>query len=183
MPSRQPSCVVTCIVLTRTRSNKFKIPEIIYDPTLVLSPHVFLLGMLFKVQAFKSPSIYSLEKLYSLNVLQGMNEQELPLKDEILDNFVFYQAVREAEGVRIAHNLQLSSASVRHRMKIGSQITGFKQVTKPYVLRETNALSPTAKSQMKKNLPAGSLKWKKVPNGCTAFCNCNTVQRDMTEAE
>ncbi|KFY96390.1 hypothetical protein V500_02463 [Pseudogymnoascus sp. VKM F-4518 (FW-2643)] len=116
--------------------NKFKIPEIIYDPTLVLSPHVFLLGMLFKVQAFKSPSIYSPEKLYSLNVLQGMNEQELPLKDEMLDNFVFCQAVREAEGVRIAHNLQLSSASVRYRMKIGGQITGFKQVTKPYVLRD-----------------------------------------------
>lgn len=92
--------------------------------------------MLFKVQAFKSPSIYSPEKLYSLNVLQGLNEQELPLKDELLDNFVFCQAVREAEGVRIAHNLQLSSASVRYRMKIGGQITGFKQVTKPYVLRD-----------------------------------------------
>lgn len=92
--------------------------------------------MLFKVQAFKSPSIDSPEKLYSLNVLQGLNEQELPLKDEILDDFVFCQAVREAEGVRIAHDLQLSSASVRYRMKIGGQITGFKQVTKPYVLRD-----------------------------------------------
>jgi hypothetical protein len=44
-------------------SNEFKIPEIIYDPTLVLSPHTFLLGMLFKVQAFKSTSIVSPEKL------------------------------------------------------------------------------------------------------------------------
>ena len=75
--------------------------------------------MVFKVQAFKSPSIYSPEKLYSLNVLQGLNEQELPLRDEILDDFVFCQAVREAEGVRIAHDLQLSSASVWYRMKIG----------------------------------------------------------------
>jgi hypothetical protein len=40
----------------------------------VLSPHTFLLGVLFKVQAFKSPSIVSPEKLYSLNVLNGMNE-------------------------------------------------------------------------------------------------------------
>jgi hypothetical protein len=92
--------------------------------------------MLFKVQAFKSPSIDSPERLYSLNVLQGLNEQELPLKDKILDDFVFCQAVREAEGVRIAHDLQLSSASVRYRMKIGGQITGFKQVMKPYVLRD-----------------------------------------------
>jgi hypothetical protein len=30
----------------------------------------------------------------------------------------------------------LTSASVRYRMKIGGQITGFAQVTKPYVLRD-----------------------------------------------
>jgi hypothetical protein len=52
----------------------FMIPEIIYDPTLVLSPHVFLLGMLFKIRAFKSPSIDSPENLYSLDVLERLNE-------------------------------------------------------------------------------------------------------------
>jgi hypothetical protein len=30
----------------------------------------------------------------------------------------------------------LTSASVRYRMKIGGQITGFVQVTKPYVFRD-----------------------------------------------
>jgi hypothetical protein len=114
----------------------FPIPEIIYDPTLVLSPHVFLLGMLFKAQAFKSPSIDFPEKLYSLDVLDGLNEQELPLKDELGDDFVFCQAVREAHSVRIAHELKLSSDSIRYRMKKGGQIIGFAQVTKPYVLRD-----------------------------------------------
>ena len=114
----------------------FPIPEIIYDPTLVLSPHAFLLGMLFKKRAFKSPSIDCPEKLYSLDVLDGLNEQELPLKDEIGDHFVFCQATRGAQGVRIAHELQLSSDSVRYRMKKGGQITGFAQVVKPYVLRD-----------------------------------------------
>jgi hypothetical protein len=114
----------------------FPIPEIIYDPTLVLSPHVFLLGMLFKARAFKSPSIDSPERLYSLGVLDGLNEQPLPLKEELDDDFVFCQAVREANGVRIAHEVQLTSASVRYRMKKGGQITGFAQVTKPYVLRD-----------------------------------------------
>ncbi|KAG9229421.1 hypothetical protein BJ875DRAFT_537715 [Amylocarpus encephaloides] len=116
--------------------NEFKIPEIIYDPTLVLSPHTFLLGMLFKVQAFKSPSIVSPEKLYSLIVLNRMNEQQLPLKDELSDDFVFYQTVETACGVALARQLQLSSDSVRYRIKIGGQITGFAQVTKPYVLRD-----------------------------------------------
>jgi hypothetical protein len=110
----------------------FMILEIIYDPTLVHSPHVFLLGMLFKIRAFKSPSIDSPENLYSLDVLEGLNEQSLPLREAIDDDFVFCQAIREAYGVRIAPELQLTSASVRYRMKIGGQITGFAQVTKPY---------------------------------------------------
>ena len=92
--------------------------------------------MLFKVQAFKSPSIVSPEKLYSLNVLNGMNEQQLPLKDALSDDFIFCQAVQTAGGVCLARQLQLSSDSVRYRMKIGGQITGFAQVTKPYVLRD-----------------------------------------------
>jgi hypothetical protein len=100
------------------------------------SPHVLLLGMLFKIQAFKSPSIDSPDKLFSLNVLDGLNQQELPLREAIGDDFVFCQAVREACGVRIAHELALTSASVRYRMKKGGRITGFAQVTKPYCLRD-----------------------------------------------
>ena len=91
--------------------------------------------MLFKVQAFQSPSIVSPEKLYSLGVLKGLNEQKLPLKDELSDDFVFCQTVETACGVALAQQLQLSSNSVRYRMKIGGQITGFA-VTKPYVLRD-----------------------------------------------
>ncbi|KAF4625152.1 hypothetical protein G7Y89_g13019 [Cudoniella acicularis] len=100
--------------------NEFKIPEIIYDPTLVLSHHTFLLGMLFKVQTSKSPSIVSPEKLYSLNVLDGINEQQLPLKDALSDDFIFCQAVETAGGVFLARHSMLSSNSV----------------TKPYVLRD-----------------------------------------------
>jgi hypothetical protein len=85
----------------------------------MLSPHTFLLSMLFKVQAFKSPSIVSPKKLYSLNVLNGMNEQQLPLKDELSDDFIFCQAVETAYSVCPAQQLQLSSNSVRYWMKIG----------------------------------------------------------------
>ena len=92
--------------------------------------------MLFKIQAFKSPSIISPKKLYSLNILDGMNEQQLPLKDKLSDDFVFCQAVQTSGGVCLARQSMLSSNSVRYRMKIGGQITGFAQVTKPYVLRD-----------------------------------------------
>lgn len=120
--------------------NTFPIPEIVFDPTLVLSPHVFLLGMLFRVQAFKNFSTEDLvvdcpENLYSLGVLEGLGQQELKLKDEIQDQFVFCQAVRESDGIRIALDAQLTEGALRYRMKRGGEITGFEQVTKPYGLR------------------------------------------------
>ncbi|OXV06681.1 hypothetical protein Egran_05551, partial [Elaphomyces granulatus] len=71
--------------------NTFPIPEIIFDPSLVLSPHVFLLGMLFRIGAFKNVSMDP-ENLYKLGILDGLYQQELKLKDEILDKFVFCKA-------------------------------------------------------------------------------------------
>jgi hypothetical protein len=74
--------------------------------------------------------------LLKLNVLDGLNEQQLPLKDELSDDFIFCQTIEAACGVALAQQLQLSSNSVSYRMKIGGQITGFAQVTKLYVLRD-----------------------------------------------
>lgn len=132
------SCAKTKLIILNR--NTFPIPEIIYDPTLALSPHVFLLGMLFRIGAFKNisqdgPTVNCPENLYNLGILNGLNQQELKLKDEILDQFVFCQAIREADGVRIALDQQLSAATLRYRMKRGGEITGFEQVTKPYGLR------------------------------------------------
>ncbi|KAI2735701.1 hypothetical protein DTO013E5_8636 [Penicillium roqueforti] len=126
--------------LGEKESNTFPIPEIIFDPTLVLSPHVFLLGMLFRISAFKSlskdgPVMDCPEKLYRLRVLDGLGEQELKLKDEILDQNVFCQAVREADGLRIALEKGLTGSWLRYRMKRGGEITGFAEVAKPYCLR------------------------------------------------
>lgn len=120
--------------------NTFPIPEIIFDPTLVLSPHVFLLGMLFRIGAFKSlskdgPVMDCPEKLYSLRVLDGLGQQELMLKDEILDRPVFCHALREPNGIRIALEKSLTGGWVRYRIKQGGEITGFAEVTKPYCLR------------------------------------------------
>ncbi|KKZ67419.1 hypothetical protein EMCG_06914 [[Emmonsia] crescens] len=83
--------------LGKKASDTFTLSEIIYDPSLILSPHVFLLGMLFHFQAFKSPSLTSPERLYDLGVLEGLNQQKLPLRDDLRDKFLFCEAVREGE--------------------------------------------------------------------------------------
>jgi hypothetical protein len=105
----------------------------------VLSPHIFLLGMLFKAKAFKSPSINTPEILFSLNVLNRLYEQKLLLQEELDNEFIFCQAVCEASSVRIARELQATIDWMRYRIKIGGQITGFEQVAKPYVLRDRAA--------------------------------------------
>ncbi|ODH43977.1 hypothetical protein ACO22_00949 [Paracoccidioides brasiliensis] len=116
--------------------NTFRLPEIIYDPTLVLSPHVFLLGMLFHIEVFKSPSLKTPERLYSLRILDRLNQQELPLRDDLANKFIFCMVVREGDGVRIAHERQLTTSLLRNCMKRGGKITGLDQVMKLYVLRD-----------------------------------------------
>jgi Protein of unknown function (DUF3435) len=100
--------------------------------------------MLFYIKGFKTisttgPVLDCSESLYNLRVLNGLGQQELKLKDEILDKFVFCQAVRETTGYRIALEKQLTSSTVRSRMRRGGEITGFEQVTKPYLLRYAGA--------------------------------------------
>lgn len=130
--------------LTELDRNEFKIPEIIFDPTLALSPHVCLLSMLFHIKGFKNisttgPVLDSPEKLYSLGVLDGKGQQELKLKDELLDKYVFCQVERETAGYRIALEKRLTASVIRSRMRRGGEITGFDQVARPYLLRYAGA--------------------------------------------
>ncbi|GIJ89518.1 hypothetical protein Asppvi_008460 [Aspergillus pseudoviridinutans] len=130
--------------LGKKAANEFKIPEIIFDPTLVLSPHVCLLSMLFHIKGFKTvsttgPVLDCAEKLYSLEVLDGKGQQELKLKDEILDKFVFCQVERQPTGYRIALEKRLTESTLRSRMRRAGEIIGFDQVTRPYLLRYAGA--------------------------------------------
>ena len=54
------------------------------------------------------------ENLYNLSILKGLGQQELKLKDEVLDRFVFCQAVREADGIRIVLEQQLTDGTLRY---------------------------------------------------------------------
>ncbi|EED11909.1 conserved hypothetical protein [Talaromyces stipitatus ATCC 10500] len=58
--------------------NTFPLPEIIFDPSLVLSPHVFLLGLLFADRAFRCVDgeevLVSAEQLLRLYIRPECNE-------------------------------------------------------------------------------------------------------------
>ncbi|KAL2812532.1 hypothetical protein BJX63DRAFT_396567 [Aspergillus granulosus] len=69
--------------------NTFPLPEIIYDPLLMLSPHTFLLGILFYDDAFRAPGITSMEDLRCLWVEDGHQQMEVPLKQDKAQHYIF----------------------------------------------------------------------------------------------
>ncbi|EEH37650.2 hypothetical protein PAAG_08068 [Paracoccidioides lutzii Pb01] len=111
--------------LTLVRDPHFSVPPL---------PHAFLLGLLFHIQAFKSQGIKHPEDLYSLRVLNGLNQQKLSLHDDLTDQFIFCSTVHERDTICITHEIRLTTASVQTQMKKSGEIIGFQQVTKLYVL-------------------------------------------------
>ncbi|BDD57413.1 hypothetical protein MAP00_002776 [Monascus purpureus] len=72
-----------------TQLNNFPLPEIIDDPSLIFSPHVFMFGILFWLEAFAAPGLQSMEATRKLFVQRGQQQMELPLKRDIEEYFVF----------------------------------------------------------------------------------------------
>ena len=70
----------------------------------------------FKKISTTGPVLDSLEKLYSLGVLDGKGQQELKLKDKILDKYMFCQVERETVGYQIALEKRLTASVVRSWM-------------------------------------------------------------------
>ena len=100
--------------------------------------------MLFHIQGFKmfstaGPVLDCPEKLYSLRVLNDKRQQELKLKDKILDKFVFCQVEWEATGYWIALEKRLTDPTIQFWMRWGGKITGFDQITQPYLLQYAGA--------------------------------------------
>ncbi|KUL81310.1 hypothetical protein ZTR_09549 [Talaromyces verruculosus] len=69
--------------------NNFPFPEVVDDPTLIFSPHVFLFGVLFHLDAFEADGLRSMEDVRGLLVAEGCEQLELYFKPEIEEYFLF----------------------------------------------------------------------------------------------
>lgn len=106
-----------------------------YDETLIFSPHVFLLGVLFYDKAFAAYNLTSPEELSRLDIPPGRNELPLRLNKK-LDNIpVFRKAIRSVNGWDISPNERLPYPTLLPWIQTLGEITGFAQVTRPYSLR------------------------------------------------
>ena len=96
---------------------------------------MILLGLIFDNQAFAAPSLTSPERLSELDIEPGRNQLSLPLNPE-LDNIpVFRQAIKTLYGWALSPTRPLTYSVLWSSMKKLGQITGFKQITRPYALR------------------------------------------------
>ena len=92
-------------------------------------------GLIFDDQAFAAPSLTTPERVSMLEIEPGYNQLPLPMKPEMADTPIFRSAIRTLYGWTISPSKPLTYAVVRSSMRRIGQITGFKQVTRPYALR------------------------------------------------
>ncbi|KAG9246656.1 hypothetical protein BJ878DRAFT_533103 [Calycina marina] len=100
------TCEFTKKFLGTKDANTFPLPEIIFDPSLILSPYVALLGLL-----------------------------PLHLKPEMANIPVFRKSVRTPYGWEISPDQPLPYTTLLKWMKRLGVLTGFPQITRPYCLR------------------------------------------------
>lgn len=117
------------------RSKTFPIPEIIRDPSLFLSPQVFLLGILFRHRAFRSESLNdNPHAIADLDIHNGDNELPLPTKQEIHKDYVFRRAVRTLTGYQMSAQ-RIEKGVMGGWVKRVGELLGFEHPTICYNLR------------------------------------------------
>ncbi|TAQ84190.1 hypothetical protein B7494_g7492 [Chlorociboria aeruginascens] len=110
--------------------NTFPLPEIIFDPSLALSPHVALLSLIFANNAFLAPSLTSAERISELDIEPGKEQLPLPMKPEMANIPVFRKSTRTYYGWEISPDEQLLYTTLLKWMKRLSVLTGFPQITR-----------------------------------------------------
>lgn len=131
-------CLICPEPLTDRHCRKtFLIPEIIYDPSLLLSPHVFLLALLFRHRAFRAENLNNNpHALADLDIYEGEHELPLPLKAEFDDVYVFRRAEQDpAGGFTMSESQHISSSMMTAWVKRIGELLGFEYTTICYSLR------------------------------------------------
>ncbi|OJD21219.1 hypothetical protein ACJ73_07443 [Blastomyces percursus] len=105
-----------------TQTNTFILPEIICDPSLILSPHTFLFGILFFFGAFKAINLTSMEKLRGLKIGGNRQQTPIPLKPEMANHYVFCKVAKVDGEVRIFPEEKMDPSSA---IRTIAEIAGF----------------------------------------------------------
>lgn len=106
----------------------FHIPEIIEEPNFILNPHVFLLGILFRLQAFRTPGLNANpDMLHLAKIREGEAELKFPIKDELLAVPVFRRAERDSCGWKMTDK-PMTMKQMTYNIQTVGRIAGFENV-------------------------------------------------------
>ncbi|OHE90399.1 C2H2 finger domain-containing protein [Colletotrichum orchidophilum] len=136
----------------------YSIPETMFNPFLLLSPHVFLLDALFRHRAFNASSLTSPHHLDNLDIHPGERELPLPSREDLNDIFTFRRAIETFTGYQIFTNDCLTSGMMAAWIQRIGEILGFEYPTIAYNLRynAANAFDQSVEvSEALRNLALG----------------------------
>lgn len=127
---------------------KFVLLEIIFDPSLILSPHIFLLGLIFADRAFAAPNPKSAAQLSELDIRPSYQQLELLFKPSMLDVPVFRKSVKTKYSYEISPYEPLTYATLfvvdedyrRHTWALAAHTPVLSPFTTP-VMNLTRAVS------------------------------------------
>lgn len=102
---------------------------------MVLSPHVFLLGLIFADDAFEAPSLQRADQLGKLDIGPGQNQLILPLKESKYDDYIFCQTEKRNGVLQSSPRLRLPAGTMAAWLRIVGEILGLLQVASGYCLR------------------------------------------------
>lgn len=117
------------------RRKTFTVPETLFDPTLILSPHVFLLGVLFRHEAFRAPLLTSASCLQGLYIHPGERELRLPLRQDLKNVPLFRRAVKTPKGLEMSLTDSITYGMMSGWIKRVGQLLGRLHTTICYSLR------------------------------------------------
>lgn len=95
------------------------------DPTLIFSPHVFLFGILFYLDAFEADGLRSMEDVRRLLVEDGCEQMELYLKPEIEEYFLFCMTTVVDGTPMIQWNRPINASTMSARLQSLGEIHGW----------------------------------------------------------
>lgn len=113
----------------------FPIPEVIFDPDLLLSPHIFLLTILFQHRAFKSEILNDNPRLlYTSKIEAGENQIKVGLRPDIMDTHVFRRTEKTVTGLQMGTR-PIDRSMMSKLVGTVGRLAGFEGNTICYTLR------------------------------------------------
>lgn len=112
----------------------FPIPEVIFDPDLLLSPHIFLLTILFQHRAFKSEILNNNPQLlYTSKIEAGENQIKVELHPNIINTHVFRRTEKTVTSLQMGTR-PIDRSMISKIVGTVGRLAGFKGNTICYTL-------------------------------------------------